>query len=41
MIDAVRLVASMPLLLASGIGGRVGPHLFNAGAIVAGSKLRK
>ena len=41
MIDACRLVASMPILLASNVGGTLGKHLFNVGAIVAGSSLRK
>lgn len=39
LIDATRLVASMPLLLASSVTNS--STLFNLGAIVAGSSLRK
>lgn len=39
LIDAARLVASMPLLLAS--GPLKSKALFNLGATVAGSSMRK
>lgn len=37
----LRLIIATPLLIAGEIPGKVGDHLFNLGAIVAGSSLRR
>lgn len=37
----IRLILATPLLLAGEIPGRVGDTLFNLGATVAGSSLRR